>query len=124
LGAPKNIRAHAVSVDINENTVIALKIVSGESASGTAKSAQPQSAGATSHGAVGSYPPSAKAEADTVAAQAPTPQGPQEVPWGSGEPACAVVPSAIAGAGFEATGVRLHSVAVKPAKGLAALGPA
>lgn len=106
VGAPKNVRAHAISVDINENTVIALKIAPGESASGAAESAQPQSAGATSHGAVGSDPPSAKAEAGTVGAQAPTPQRPQEVPWGSGESACAVVPSAIAGAGFEATGLK------------------
>ena len=35
---------------------------------------------------------------------------PEEVPWGGGEPACAVAPSAIAGAVFEATGVRLRSV--------------
>ena len=34
---------------------------------------------------------------------------PELVPWGGGEPTCAVVPSAIAGAVFEATGVRLRS---------------
>jgi CO/xanthine dehydrogenase Mo-binding subunit len=46
---------------------------------------------------------------------------PEEVPWGGGEPTCAVVPSAIAGAVFEATGLRLRSVPFKPAKVLAAL---
>lgn len=46
---------------------------------------------------------------------------PQEVPWGGGEPTCAVVPSAIAGAVFEATGVRLRSVPFTPRKVLAAL---
>jgi CO/xanthine dehydrogenase Mo-binding subunit len=46
---------------------------------------------------------------------------PEEVPWGGGEPACAVVPSAIAGAVFEATGVRLRSVPFTPPKVLAAL---
>ncbi|WP_024507933.1 molybdopterin cofactor-binding domain-containing protein [Bradyrhizobium sp. ARR65] len=46
---------------------------------------------------------------------------PQEVPWGGGEPTCAVVPSAIAGAVFEATGVRVRSVPFTPAKMLAAL---
>ncbi|WP_368507449.1 molybdopterin cofactor-binding domain-containing protein [Bradyrhizobium lupini] len=46
---------------------------------------------------------------------------PQEVPWGGGEPTCAVVPSAIAGAVFEATGVRLRSVPFTPPKVLAAL---
>jgi nicotinate dehydrogenase subunit B len=35
---------------------------------------------------------------------------PEQVPWGGGEPTCAVVPSAIAGAVFEATGARLRSV--------------
>jgi hypothetical protein len=34
-----------MSIDINENTVIALKIAPGESASGAAESAQPQGAG-------------------------------------------------------------------------------
>jgi CO/xanthine dehydrogenase Mo-binding subunit len=47
---------------------------------------------------------------------------PQEVPWGGGEPTCAVVPSAIGGAVFEATGVRLRSVPFTPAKVKAALG--
>jgi nicotinate dehydrogenase subunit B len=46
---------------------------------------------------------------------------PDEVPWGGGEPSCALVPSAIAGAVFEATGVRLRSVPFTPAKVLAAL---
>ncbi len=45
----------------------------------------------------------------------------EEPPWGAGEAACAVVPSAIGGAVFEATGVRLHSVPFTPAKVLAAL---
>jgi CO/xanthine dehydrogenase Mo-binding subunit len=44
-----------------------------------------------------------------------------EVPWGGGEPTCAVVPSAIAGAVFEATGARLRSVPFTPTKVLAAL---
>jgi CO/xanthine dehydrogenase Mo-binding subunit len=46
---------------------------------------------------------------------------PQEVPWGGGEPTCAVAPSAIAGAVFEATGARLRSVPFTPTKVLAAL---
>jgi CO/xanthine dehydrogenase Mo-binding subunit len=46
---------------------------------------------------------------------------PEEVPWGGGEPACAVVPSAIAGAVFEATGARLRSVPFTPDKVLGAL---
>ncbi|MGY0569839.1 molybdopterin cofactor-binding domain-containing protein [Bradyrhizobium sp. RDM12] len=46
---------------------------------------------------------------------------PQEVPWGGGEPTCAVVPSTIAGAVFEATGARLRSVPFTPPKVLAAL---
>jgi nicotinate dehydrogenase subunit B len=46
---------------------------------------------------------------------------PEEVPWGGGEPTCAVVPSAIAGAVFEATGARLRSVPFTPPKVLAAL---
>jgi nicotinate dehydrogenase subunit B len=45
----------------------------------------------------------------------------EEAPWGGGEPSCAVVPSAIGGAVFEATGVRLRSVPFTPAKVLAAL---
>jgi nicotinate dehydrogenase subunit B len=45
----------------------------------------------------------------------------EEMPWGGGEPTCAVVPSAIGGAVFEATGVRLRSVPFAPAKVLAAL---
>lgn len=49
---------------------------------------------------------------------------PDEVPWGGGEPACAVVPSAIAGAVFEATGVRLRSVPFTPEKVLTELGGA
>jgi CO/xanthine dehydrogenase Mo-binding subunit len=47
---------------------------------------------------------------------------PSEVPWGGGEPSCAVVPSAIGGAVFEATGVRLRSLPFTPAKVKAALG--
>ena len=47
---------------------------------------------------------------------------PDEPPWGGGEPACAVVPSAIGSAVFEATGVRLRSVPFTPAKVKAALG--
>jgi CO/xanthine dehydrogenase Mo-binding subunit len=46
---------------------------------------------------------------------------PEEVPWGGGEPTCAVVPSAIAGAVFEATGARLRSVPFTSDKVLAAL---
>jgi nicotinate dehydrogenase subunit B len=46
---------------------------------------------------------------------------PEEVPWGGGEPACAVVPSAIASAVFEATGARLRSVPFTPDKVLAEL---
>ena len=41
---------------------------------------------------------------------------PEQVPWGGGEPTCAVVPSAIAGAVFEATGARLRSAPFTPAK--------
>jgi len=46
---------------------------------------------------------------------------PKEVPWGAGEPACAVVPSAIGNAIFDATGVRLRSVPFKPGNLKAAL---
>ena len=46
---------------------------------------------------------------------------PEKVPWGGGEPSCAVVPSAIAGAVFEATGVRLRSAPFTPVKVRAAL---
>jgi hypothetical protein len=48
VGATGNVGAHAISVDISEHTVIALKIAPGESASGAAESAQPQGY-ATSH---------------------------------------------------------------------------
>jgi CO/xanthine dehydrogenase Mo-binding subunit len=41
---------------------------------------------------------------------------PAEVPWGAGEPACAVVPAAISNAIFDATGARLRSVPFKPEK--------
>ena len=41
---------------------------------------------------------------------------PTEVPWGAGEPTTAVVPSAIANAVFDATGVRLRSVPFTPEK--------
>jgi len=46
---------------------------------------------------------------------------PTEKPWGVGEPAASVVPSAIANAVFDATGVRLRSVPFTPAKVRAAL---
>ena len=46
---------------------------------------------------------------------------PTEVPWGAGEPAAAVVPSAIANAIFDATGARLRSVPFTPPKILAGL---
>ena len=49
---------------------------------------------------------------------------PNERPWGAGEPAAAVVPSAIANAIFDATGVRMRSVPFTPAKMKAALGSA
>lgn len=46
---------------------------------------------------------------------------PNEKPWGAGEPSAAVVPSAIANAIFDATGVRMTSVPFTPEKILAAL---
>jgi nicotinate dehydrogenase subunit B len=46
---------------------------------------------------------------------------PTEPPWGAGEPASAVVPSAIANAVFAAVGVRLRSVPFTPAKVRAAI---
>lgn len=46
---------------------------------------------------------------------------PAERPWGAGEPAAAVVPSAVTNAVFDATGVRLRSVPFTPAKMRAAL---
>ena len=46
---------------------------------------------------------------------------PTEVPWGAGEPTTSVIPSAIANAVFDATGVRLRSVPFRPAVVLAAL---
>jgi nicotinate dehydrogenase subunit B len=46
---------------------------------------------------------------------------PAEKPWGVGEPASVVVPSAIANAVFDAVGVRLRSVPFTPAKVTAAL---
>ena len=46
---------------------------------------------------------------------------PTEKPWGVGEPAAAVVPSAIANAVFDATGIRMRSVPFTPAKVRAAL---
>ena len=39
---------------------------------------------------------------------------PAERPWGAGEPAAAVVPSAISNAVFDAIGVRLRSVPFTP----------
>ena len=41
---------------------------------------------------------------------------PAEKPWGAGEPAAAVIPSAISNAVFDATGVRLRSVPFTPEK--------
>lgn len=49
---------------------------------------------------------------------------PNEKPWGAGEPAAAVVPSAIANAIYDATGARLRSVPFTPEKVKAALRPA
>jgi CO/xanthine dehydrogenase Mo-binding subunit len=46
---------------------------------------------------------------------------PNERPWGAGEPTAAIVPSAIANAIYDATGVRVRSVPFTPAKVLAAL---
>ena len=46
---------------------------------------------------------------------------PNEKPWGAGEPAAAVVPSAISNAVFDAIGVRLRSVPFMPDKVKAAM---
>jgi nicotinate dehydrogenase subunit B len=46
---------------------------------------------------------------------------PNEVPWGAGEPTTSIIPSVIANAVFDATGVRLRSVPFRPDKVLAAL---
>ena len=46
---------------------------------------------------------------------------PHEKPWGAGEQTATVVPSAIANAVFDATGVRLRSVPFTPAKVKAAI---
>src|SRR5262249_13612938 len=46
---------------------------------------------------------------------------PNERPWGAGEPAAAVVPSAISNAVFDAIGVRLRSVPFRPDKVTAAV---
>jgi len=46
---------------------------------------------------------------------------PNEKPWGAGEPAATIVPSAISNAVFDALGVRLRSVPFTPAKVLAAI---
>jgi len=46
---------------------------------------------------------------------------PTEKPWGVGEPAASVVPSAVANAVFDAVGVRMRSVPFTPAKVRAAL---
>jgi CO/xanthine dehydrogenase Mo-binding subunit len=49
---------------------------------------------------------------------------PTSPPWGAGEPAAAVVPSAISNAVFDATGMRLRSVPYTPEKVKAAAGRA
>ncbi len=49
---------------------------------------------------------------------------PKEPPWGAGEPAAAVVPSAISNAVFDAVGVRLRSVPYTPDRVKAALAKA
>lgn len=49
---------------------------------------------------------------------------PNERPWGAGEPASAVIPSAVSNAVFDATGVRLRSAPYTPAKVKAALSQA
>ena len=49
---------------------------------------------------------------------------PTERPWGAGEPAAAVVPSAISNAVFDAIGVRLRSVPFTPDKVKAAMSAA
>jgi nicotinate dehydrogenase subunit B len=46
---------------------------------------------------------------------------PNERPWGAGEPAAAVVPSAISNAVFDAIGIRLRSVPFRPDKVTAAM---
>ena len=46
---------------------------------------------------------------------------PDERPWGAGEPASAVIPSAVSNAVFDATGVRLRSAPYTPARVKAAL---
>ena len=46
---------------------------------------------------------------------------PTEKPWGAGEPAAAVIPSAISNAVFDATGLRLRSIPYTPAKVKAAM---
>ena len=46
---------------------------------------------------------------------------PNEVPWGAGEPTTSVIPSAIANAVYDATGVWVRSVPFRPAQVLAAL---
>ena len=48
---------------------------------------------------------------------------PSERPWGAGEPTAAVVPSAIAGAIHDATGVRLRTIPFTPSRVLGALRP-
>ena len=46
---------------------------------------------------------------------------PAEKPWGAGEPAAAVIPSAVSNAVFDAIGVRLRSIPYTPEKVKAAL---
>ncbi len=47
---------------------------------------------------------------------------PEEKSFGSGEPSAAVVPAAVSNAVFDATGIRIRSVPMTPAKVLAAIG--
>jgi len=46
---------------------------------------------------------------------------PDQPPWGAGEPAAAVVPSAISNAVFDAIGVRVRTVPFTPARVKAAI---
>jgi CO/xanthine dehydrogenase Mo-binding subunit len=46
---------------------------------------------------------------------------PDQTPMGAGEPTCAVIPSALASAVYDAVGIRLRTVPFTPEKVLAAL---